>query len=185
MSILHANPSSLLRSIIFILIFLFLNMKWVCWRNRGSFPVPARSLILYENTAISRFSSKQKHGEEPVSCAKHSAVLQQLEQQRCWCVLQRPQGFKMVILQRGRERLYESGRKWLFNSLIETTSFFFSLNLLSGLLIVFIFRNACSSFIFFFQNKTGPIFYTSTCHFLDKGLIFAPGFQCLGISACL
>lgn len=73
--------------------------------EQGSFPVPARSLIPYENTAISRFSSKQKHQEEPVSCAKYSAVLQQLEEQRCWCTLQRPQGFKMVILKRGREEI--------------------------------------------------------------------------------
>lgn len=88
-SLQHANPSSLLHSIIFILIFLFLSVLWVCQGNRGSFPVPTRSLILYENTTISHFSSKQKPWEEAVSCAEHSVVVQQLEEQRCWCALQR------------------------------------------------------------------------------------------------
>lgn len=49
---------------------------------------------------------------------------------------------KMVIWKTGRERLCKSSRKWLFNSLTEMMmSIFFQLNLLSCLLIVFIFIN--------------------------------------------
>lgn len=90
---------------------------------------------------------------------------------------------KMVIWKTGRERLCKSSRKWLFNSLTEMMMYiFFQFNLLSCLLIVFIFIN--NYFIFF--NNTGPVvFLLILVTFWKRNLIFAPVFSTLAsLSSC-
>lgn len=123
-------------------------------RETGSFPVLTRSLILYENTAISHFSSKQKHWEEAMSCAEHSAVLQQLEEQRCWCALQTP---KWSFEKQGGRDYVRAGKMAFLIPNRSDDVWFFQFNLLSCLLSLYFYKQLLF-FFFFSQNNTGQWF---------------------------